>query len=64
MSLYPSLLISYEFYPQHLGVEFLNVYKKIREERIEAKHNGNKVKNETLKLALNSATGNMQSEYS
>ena len=63
-SLYPSLLISYEFHPQHLGKEFLNIYKQIKDERIEAKHNGNKIKNETLKLALNSVTGNMQSEYS
>lgn len=63
-SLYPSLLINYEFYPQHLGKEFLNIYKQIKDERIEAKHNGNKIKNETLKLALNSVTGNMQSEYS
>ena len=63
-SLYPSLLISYEFYPQHLGKEFLNIYKQIKDERIEAKHNDNKIKNETLKLALNSVTGNMQSEYS
>lgn len=52
-SLYPSMLIEYKFYPKHLGPEFLEVYSKIKEERIEAKHNGNKVKNETLKLALN-----------
>lgn len=52
-SLYPSMLIEYKFYPKHLGPEFLEVYKQIKEERVEAKHNGNKVKNETLKLALN-----------
>lgn len=52
-SLYPSMIIEYGFYPKHLGKEFLTVYKRIKEERIEAKHNGNKVKNETLKLALN-----------
>ena len=52
-SLYPSMIIQHKFYPEHLGPEFLEVYSKIREERIEAKHNGNKVKNETLKLALN-----------
>jgi len=63
-SLYPSLLINYGFYPQHLGKEFLTTYSKIRTERIEAKHNGNKVKNETLKLCLNSVTGLMQNEYS
>ena len=63
-SLYPSLLISYEFYPRHLGKEFLQTYSNIKKERIEAKHNGNKIKNETLKLCLNSVTGLMQSEYS
>lgn len=63
-SLYPSLLIEHEFYPRHLGKEFLNTYSNIRKERIEAKHNGNKVKNETLKLCLNSVTGLMQNEYS
>ena len=63
-SLYPSLLIEWGFYPQHLGVEFLETYRNIRKERLEAKHNGNKVKNETLKLCLNSVTGLMQSEYS
>lgn len=63
-SLYPSLLIEYGFYPKHLGPEFVTTYSNIKKERIEAKHNGDKVKNETLKLALNSVTGLMQSEYS
>ena len=62
-SLYPSMIIQHKFYPEHLGPEFLEVYSKIREERIEAKHNGNKVKNETLKLALNGLSGNLQNEH-
>ena len=62
-SLYPSMLIQHKFYPKHLGPEFLEIYSKIREERIEAKHNGNKVKNETLKLALNGLSGNLQNEH-
>ena len=57
------MLIEYEFYPKHLGKEFLEVYKQIKDERIEAKHNGNKVKNETLKLALNGLSGNLQNEH-
>lgn len=63
-SLYPTLLIEWGFVPKHLGNEFLNTYSNIKKERIEAKHNGNKVKNETLKLTLNSVTGLMQSEFS
>lgn len=63
-SLYPTLLIEWGFVPKHLGQEFLTTYSNIKKERIEAKHNGNKVKNETLKLTLNSVTGLMQNEYS
>lgn len=62
-SLYPSMLIEYGFYPKHLGPEFLEVYKQIKDERIEAKHNGNKVKDKTLKLALNGLSGNLQNEH-
>lgn len=63
-SLYPSIIIQNNIYPKHLGPEFVKVYKQIRDERIEAKHNGNKLKNETLKLAINGLTGNLQSPYS
>ncbi|MEG0773601.1 hypothetical protein [Clostridium sp.] len=57
------MIIEYKFYPPHLGREFLDVYRQIKDERIEAKHKGNKVKNETLKLALNGLSGNLQNEY-
>ena len=62
-SLYPSMIIEHQFYPPHLGKEFLEVYSNIKEERIEAKHNGNEVKNLTLKLALNGLSGNLQNEH-
>lgn len=62
-SLYPSILIEYGFYPKHLGPEFLEVYSQIRSERIEAKHNGDKIKDSTLKLALNGLSGNLQNEH-
>lgn len=63
-SLYPSLLISYGFSPPHLGKEFLEIYSNIRTERLIAKKNKQKIKNETYKLALNGLTGNLQNEYS
>lgn len=63
-SLYPSLTISYEFVPPHLGKEFLDVYAGIRTERLEAKRNKQKIKNETLKLALNGESGNLQQQHS
>lgn len=63
-SLYPSLIISYNLVPKHLGKEFLEVYGKVREDRLYAKRNHQDVKNMTYKLALNGATGNYQNEYS
>ncbi len=57
IALYPSMIIEHKFYPPHLGKEFLEVYSQIKEERIEAKHNGDKTKNLTLKLALNGLSG-------
>lgn len=63
-SLYPTLVCEWNFAPKHLGKEFLQTYSNIKKERLEAKHNGNKVKNETLKLTLNSVTGLMQNQYS
>ena len=63
-SLYPSMLLNFNFYPKHLGKEFKEVYSDIRERRIKAKHEGNKVVNETLKLSLNGLSGNLQNEYS
>ena len=63
-SLYPSLIIENKFYPPHLGPEFLEVYSKIKEERIEAKHKGEKTKDLTLKLALNGLSGMLQNEHS
>jgi len=57
------MIIEHKFYPPHLGKEFLEVYSNIKDERIEAKHNGDKVKNLTLKLALNGLSGNLQNEH-
>lgn len=62
-SLYPSMIIEHGFYPEHLGKEFLEIYSDIKTERVEAKRNGDKVKDRTLKLALNGLSGNLQNEH-
>ena len=63
-SLYPSMLLNFDFYPRHLGPEFKTVYAEIRKRRLIAKRAGDKVTNETLKLALNGLSGNLQNEFS
>lgn len=63
-SLYPSMIIEHNFYPPHLGKEFIDIYKDIRTRRLKAKKEGDKITNETLKFSLNGLSGNLQSEYS
>lgn len=63
-SLYPSIILYNHLYPAHLGTEFLDVYRLIYDQRVSAKKEGRKTENETLKLALNGLTGNLQSIYS
>lgn len=63
-SMYPSFIVQYGWIPRHLGKTFWQVYSNIYRERIEAKHTGQKNKNNALKLTLNSVTGKMQQETS
>ena len=63
-SMYPSLLIKYNLTPSRVGKEFLQVYTDVYNDRIYAKHNRQKLKDKTLKLALNAVTGKMQEESS
>ena len=63
-SLYPSMIIEHNLYPQHLCIEFKEVYSNIRTERVNAKKNKIKTKDKTYKLALNGLSGNLQNEHS
>ena len=63
-SMYPSLLIEYRWGPRHLGKLFCDLFAGLKEERLEAKHTGQTVKNLFLKIVLNSPTGKMQQEVS
>lgn len=63
-SMYPSFIVQYGWTPRHLGKDFLAVYEQIYHERITAKHSGQKLKSDALKLTLNSVTGKMQQETS
>ena len=63
-SMYPSLLIEYKWGPRHLGKLFCDLFAGLKDERLEAKHTGQTVKNMFLKIVLNSPTGKMQQEVS
>lgn len=54
-SLYPSLAIANNLYPEHLGEEFVRVYENgIVKPRLEAKKNGDKIMDSGFKLSANS----------
>lgn len=63
-SMYPSLLIKYQFGPRHLGKLFCDIFENIYYERVEAKRTVQKIKNLFLKIVLNSPIGKMQQEVS
>jgi hypothetical protein len=56
-SLYPSLAITNNLYPKHLGKDFTEVYKSIIDMRMEAKKAKNMVLSDGFKLAANSCYG-------
>lgn len=63
-SFYPSCLIVNNLYPKHLGIEFVDIYKSIRDERVEAKKDKNSFLADAFKYAINGLSGNLQSQYS
>lgn len=63
-SYYPAIIINSGLYPKSLGPKFLDVYRKIRDERVVAKRTGDKVKAEGLKISLNGCFGKLGSPYS
>lgn len=63
-SYYPSIILNLGLYPEALGTEFLDVYRTIVERRLDAKHTGNKVVAESLKITINGTFGKLGSVYS
>ena len=63
-SFYPSIILDSKLYPRHLTPEFLNIYRAIVEKRIHAKHTGDKVTADSLKITINGSFGKFGSKYS
>jgi DNA polymerase elongation subunit (family B) len=61
-SLYPSIAIEHNHFPEHLGIEFVNVYRRLREQRISFKKGT--AENTMLKFALNGVYGASSDPYS
>lgn len=61
-SLYPSIAIEQGYYPEHLGKQFVDVYRKLRTQRISYKKGT--AENAMLKLALNGVYGASNDQFS
>lgn len=60
-SLYPALIVEYDYLSRN--VPNREIYKSIKDERISAKHNGDKQLSNDLKLPLNTVTGAQENEF-
>jgi hypothetical protein len=61
-SLYPSIAIEHGHYPEHLGPQFVDVYRNLRTQRVGYKKGT--AKNAMLKLALNGVYGKSSDKFS
>lgn len=63
-SYYPAIILGCNLYPKHLGPAFLKVYRTIVQRRLDAKHAGDKVTADALKITINGSFGKLGSKWS
>lgn len=63
-SYYPRMMLNMNMRPGGFGAHFNTVYGKILDERLHAKHAGDKVKSDSLKIVLNGTFGKTSNKYS
>lgn len=63
-SYYPSIILQQKLSPKTMGKDFITIYQSIVTRRIEAKHRGDKVTADTLKICVNGSFGKLGSKYS
>ena len=63
-SYYPAIILNCGFFPDHIGPQFLDVYRGIVDKRIAAKSAGDSVTADTLKIVINSSFGKFADRYS
>jgi hypothetical protein len=63
-SYYPSIILNERLAPDNMGGNFGAVYRDIYTSRLKAKHSGEKVKADSLKIVLNGSFGKFGSPYS
>ena len=62
--MYPSIAVTNNLFPQHLGLNFCKVYENILNQRLQAKKNGDTIMSDGFKLSANSIYGKSNDMYS
>ena len=62
-SFYPSIVLKNNIYPDHIGPRFIDVYRTIVNDRLEAKRNEDTLRADTLKITINSVYGKFNSRF-
>jgi len=63
-SYYPMIILNNDLCPQHLGINFLNVYRSLVERRLAAKKAKQTAIADSLKIVINGSFGKLGSPYS
>lgn len=63
-SYYPSIILRLGLAPRAMGPAFITAYKSIVERRLAAKHSGDKVTADALKITINGSFGKLGSKWS
>lgn len=63
-SYYPSIVLNQGLYPEIMGETFTKIYKQIVDARVKAKHTGDKVTADALKITINGSFGKFGSKWS
>jgi len=63
-SYYPAIILNCHLAPRHLGDIFLDVYRGIVNRRLDAKHSGDTVTANSLKITINGSFGKLGSKWS
>lgn len=63
-SYYPAIILNQRLCPNHLGADFITVYRTLVEKRLAAKRSGDKTQADMLKIVINGSFGKFGSKYS
>lgn len=63
-SYYPAIILGLRLFPKQMGPDFLKVYSGLVSQRLKAKHDGDTVRADSMKITINGSFGKFGSKWS